>query len=121
MKVSIDALVDEAIRSCAPEELGMVLVHRGVVRGTSKDGRPVEGLHVEVDEERLRRIEAKYRGMDGIGYVKVIANSGFLKVGETIMTVVVAGRFRDCVIPAMSGIIEEVKAISRKKEVFSCP
>ena len=38
------------------DKVGMILCHNGVVRGTSRDGRAVKGLRVEVDHQKLEQI-----------------------------------------------------------------
>ena len=39
-----------------PEELGMILVHYGIVRGTSKSGTPVRGMKLSYDQKRLNSV-----------------------------------------------------------------
>ena len=40
---------------------GMVLYHNGIVRNTSRDGRPVTGLRVRVDRQKLKEVVEKYK------------------------------------------------------------
>lgn len=35
------------------QDLGMILVHNGVVRATSKAGKPVKGMHLTYDKGKL--------------------------------------------------------------------
>jgi molybdopterin synthase catalytic subunit len=42
----IEQWVAEVKNKSAPEGLGMILVHNGIVRGTSKQGRPVNGMNL---------------------------------------------------------------------------
>ena len=37
----IERWIEEVKREADPEKLGMILVHNGIVRGTSKSGKPV--------------------------------------------------------------------------------
>ena len=49
----IERWIEEVKGSTNPEELGMILVHNGIVRGTSKSGKPVAGMRLSYDEKRL--------------------------------------------------------------------
>ena len=70
---------------------GMVLYHNGVVRDSSRDGRPVSGLVVAVDQEKLDRIIDQTRAMPGIVEVLVHINSDApLMVGDDVMFLAVA-------------------------------
>ena len=40
----VDKWLEEVRQRAKPEDLGMILVHNGIVRGTSKSGRPVRGM-----------------------------------------------------------------------------
>ena len=45
----IDRWVEERKQTTNPEDLGMILVHNGIVRGTSKSGKPVHGMKLSFD------------------------------------------------------------------------
>ena len=47
----IDRWLAEIKREANPEDLGMILVHNGIVRGTSKSGKPVSGMKLSYDLE----------------------------------------------------------------------
>lgn len=49
----IDEWFKEVKRMANPEELGMILVHNGIVRGTSKSGSPVRGMKLSYDQKKL--------------------------------------------------------------------
>ena len=118
MATSVDALIEEVLHTSNPENLGMILVHRGVVRAFSKDGRRVKGMILKAPMEKIKQVEEKYSTFPGIEAVKVIVNTGELKVGDEIMTVVVAGRYRTDVIPVLEKVVAEVKAIVSEEELF---
>ncbi len=118
MATSVDALIEEVLRASNPENLGMILVHRGVVRSLSKDGRKVKGMILKVPMEEIRRIEEKYSAFPGVETVKIKVNAGELKVGDEIMTILVAGRYRTDVIPVLEKVVTEVKAIVSEEELF---
>ena len=71
----------------------MILCHNGVVRASSRDGRPVSEVTVRVDRRRLETILAEIKAMTGVVEVLAHVNEGTLKVGEDVMYVVVAGIF----------------------------
>jgi len=99
---------------------GMLLCHNGVVRATSRDGRPVSGLRVSVNHERLAAMLASHRKRPGIVDIQVdIAEDTDLSVGEDVMVLVVAGDVRENVIPVLKETLDAVKmTVTRKTEYF---
>ncbi len=91
-------------------KVGMMLCHNGVVRGTSRDGKPVSEVTVRVDRNRLDAVLAAIKGMPGIVEVLAHVNEGTLKVGEDVMYVVVAGDIREHVFDAMIAAVNRIKA-----------
>lgn len=103
------------IRSNAnPDDLGMFLIHCGLVRSSSKKGETVQGMHLSYDADKLNRVTKEFREKDGIVDVKVWINEGNLSVGDTIMYALVAGKFRTDVFPALQELVTTIK-----KEVVS--
>jgi len=101
------------------KDLGMILVHNGVVRATSKDGKPVKGMHLAYDRQKLMRLLDELRRRDGIAEMKVWINEGDLKIGDDIMYALVAGRFRTTVIPVLEELVSGIKKeIVSEKEFF---
>lgn len=99
--------------------IGMIASHLGVVRGTSREGRPVKAVDVVVDRERMERILGEVRGLPGIVDVVVDFNEGRLKVGEEILAVAVAGDIRENVFEALVRTVNRIKAeATRKVEIF---
>jgi molybdopterin synthase catalytic subunit len=96
------------------KELGMFLVHNGVVRATSKDGKPVQGMHLSYDKEKLTGLVNELRGREGIVEIKVWLNEGLLHVGDDIMYALVAGKFRTHVFPVLEELVSRIK-----KEIVS--
>lgn len=113
----IDKWIAEIKQQADPEELGMILVHNGIVRATSKDGRVVEGMNLSVDQAMLQDLIKQYSSREGITAVKAWINEGALTIGDTIMFVLVAGRFRTDVLPAFESLISAIKKdVVREKE-----
>ena len=96
------------------QDLGMLLVHNGVVRATSKDGRSVKGMHLSYDKERLIHLVDEFKRKEGITTIKVWINEGELTVGDDIMYALVAGKFRTYVLPVLDELVSRIK-----KEIVS--
>ncbi|MBM4271106.1 MAG: molybdenum cofactor biosynthesis protein MoaE [Deltaproteobacteria bacterium] len=94
----------------AYHDAGMILCHNGVVRGTSRNGKPVSELTVRADRNRLAEIVAEMKKRQGIIEVLVEVREGTLRVGEDVMFVVVAGDFRENVFPVLMDTINSIKA-----------
>jgi molybdopterin synthase catalytic subunit len=94
---------------------GMILCHNGVVRATSRDGKPVTELVVNVDRHRLAEIIAEMKKRPGMIEVLAEVREGTLKVGDDVMLVVVAGDFRENVFPVLMDAVNMIKAQVTKK------
>jgi molybdopterin synthase catalytic subunit len=96
---------------------GMIGTHTGIVRAFSRDGSKVESVDVEFDDQKIEEILADIKSRPGIVDVIIDSNTGNLKVGDEIMTVVVAGDIRENVFPALIDAVERLKSeASTKKE-----
>ena len=101
-------------------KIGMIASHLGVVRGTSRDGRPVKAIEVSYDGEIVEKIIQDTRSMPGIIDVLVETHSGYLHVGDDILAVAVAGDIREHVFNALIHAVERIKTeASKKKEHFA--
>ncbi len=105
----IDDWLREVKQRASPEDLGMILVHNGIVRGTSKSGKPVRAMKLSYDQKKLNSIIPAFRQRTGVAEVKVWINSGNLKVGDNIMFVLVAGRFRTDILPVFQELLSVIK------------
>ncbi len=99
---------------------GMVLYHNGIVRNTSRDGRPVSGLRVRVDRQKLKEVLAKFRRRPGIVDIQVeIAADRDLAVGDDVMLLAVAGDLRENVISTLHDTLNAIKStVTEKTEFF---
>lgn len=97
---------------------GMILCHNGVARGTSRDGRAVRELVVNVDRKRLAEIIAEMKNRTGIVDVQAEVREGKLEVGDDVMLIAVAGDFRENVFPVLREMIELIKRDVTKKKEF---
>lgn len=119
--MDIKALVDQMKQLPNYHEAGMILCHNGVVRGTSRDGRKVNGLRVAVDRAELERVVQIQKERAGIIEILVQINAGCnLKVGEDVMLLAVAGDIRENVIAVLSDTLNAIKStVTTKTEFFS--
>jgi len=118
-KTMVEKWIEEIKRSVDPGELGMMLVHNGVVRATSKEGKPVKGMRLSYDRALLAAAVEEVKKRDGIADVRVLINEGDLKVGDDIMYVLVAGRFRTDVLPVLQELLTKVKGeVVHEQEVL---
>jgi len=115
----IDKWIQEIKTKIGPEQLGMILVHNGIVRASSKEGKPVKYMNLSFDAEKLDLWVSKFKRCDGIEDIRVWINRGALNVGDDIMYVLVAGRFRTDVLPVLQELLSIIKKeIVTEKEVY---
>jgi len=105
----IDTWIKEIKKECPPDMLGMILVHNGIVRATTKDGGKVQAMNLSYDKTKLEAAIHKFKKKDGIADIKAWINEGHLKIGDDIMNVCVAGRFRKDVLPVFQELITMIK------------
>ena len=105
----IDEWLKEVKQRANPEDLGMIMVHNGVVKGTSKSGRPVQSMKLSYDQKRLNSVIPIFKQRTGVVEVKVWINSGNLKAGDNIMLLLVAGRFKTDVFPVFEELLSLIK------------
>ncbi|HEY3275694.1 MAG TPA: molybdenum cofactor biosynthesis protein MoaE [Syntrophorhabdaceae bacterium] len=114
----IDRWIEEIKKNFDPDEIGMMLAHNGIVRGTSKEGRPVKGMILSYDKELLEKTVKEFKRREGIAEIRAWINEGELYVGDDIMFLLVAGRFRTDVLPALQELLSVVKKeIVHEKEI----
>ncbi len=115
---SMDQWLEEAKQDPKALDVGMYLIHNGVVRQTPKqkvrkaidDGSVIDEMDFSYDEKGVEKAIEKTYKMDGIYYIKVWLNEGLLKVGEDIMYVLIGGDIRPHVIAALEFLVEEIKS-----------
>jgi molybdopterin synthase catalytic subunit len=105
----VNAWIGEVKAQPGFDAAGMLLVHRGVVRGTSRSGDPVSAMTLVVDRGRLERAVADARTWEGVVAVRAWVNEGLLAIGDDIMSILVAGDIRDHVFAAMQRLVTLIK------------
>lgn len=113
----IEQWIQEIKSQCDPETLGMILVHNGIVRATSRQGAPVTGMKLTYDKAALEQAVRRFKAKEGIAEIRVWINEGALNVGDDIMNLCVAGRFRTDILPVFQELLTEIKTkIVREEE-----
>ena len=100
------------------DNVGMVLVHNGTVRGWSRQDRSsVTAVEVEADTDRIAALREEFLQFPGIYDIVIEARSGLLKPGDDLLFIVVAGDIREHVKPVLSELLERIKneAVSKKE------
>ena len=70
--MNLSTLIEQVKKHPEFHRVGMILCHNGVVRGTSRDGRPVSEVTVRADRSRLESVLAGIKAMPGI--IEVLAH-----------------------------------------------
>jgi molybdopterin synthase catalytic subunit len=112
----IEQWIKEIKKECPPDMLGMILLHNGIVRATAKDGGKVQAMNLSYDKAKLEATVREFKKRDGIADIKAWINEGHLKIGDDIMNVCVAGRFRKDVLPVFQELITVIKMEIVKEE-----
>jgi len=93
------------------ENVGMILVHNGIVRAWSrKDRAQVSSIEVTPDHGRIEALRREYEHKPGIYKIIVEAASGTLKPGDDLLFIVVAGDIRENVKPVLAELLDRIKA-----------
>jgi molybdopterin synthase catalytic subunit len=121
--VNLLQMVDTIKKHPDYHKTGMILCHNGIVRGTSRNGRKVSGLTISVDYNKLQHVIEAYKQQPGIIDILVkIADNRYLKVGDDVMLLVVAGDIRENVIAVLSDTLNAIKtSVTNKTEFFQKP
>lgn len=109
--MQIQNLIDQIKQHPDYAKVGMILCHNGVVRGADRNGRSVKGLQVNVDSEKLEHVITSGKQQPGIIDIQVhIFADTYLRVGENVMFLVVAGDIREHVIQTLSSTLDAIKS-----------
>jgi molybdopterin synthase catalytic subunit len=118
----IEQWIEEIKEKCAPDTLGMILIHDGIVRATSKDGKKVQQMKVSYDHAKLEKTILEFKKKEGIADIRGWINNGVLQIGDDIMKICVAGRFRTDVLPVFQELLAIIKGdIVKEEEIYPPP
>jgi molybdopterin synthase catalytic subunit len=112
----IENWIKEIKKECPADMLGMILYHNGIVLATAKDGGKVQAMNLSYDKAKLEAAVREFKKGEGIADIKAWINEGHLKIGDDIMNVCVAGRFRKDVLPVFQELITMIKTEIVKEE-----
>ncbi|MGE4505543.1 MAG: molybdenum cofactor biosynthesis protein MoaE [Desulfovibrionaceae bacterium] len=103
------------------DNVGMILIHNGVVRGWSRQNREtVTSIEITPDHEKIAAIAKEIEARPGIFRVVAHALGGRMKPGDDVLFLIVAGDIRENVKAALSDLLDRVKAEAvGKKEVLA--
>lgn len=114
---SLDQWLIEAKQDPQAAQCGMYLSHNGVVRATPKaqvrEGAeglaPVESIEFSYDAEGLERAIEEAKTWPGVYYVRVWLNEGRMKVGDSLMYVLIGADIRPNCIDALQKLVGHIK------------
>jgi molybdopterin synthase catalytic subunit len=116
--MDIQGMIQKARAHPEAGKIGMIASHLGIVRATSRDGKPVEEIQVSYDHEILVSVIRDIKDLPGIVEVLVDIREGTLEIGDEILAVVVAGDIRENVFHALITAVNRIKGeASRKNEI----
>ncbi len=116
-KPPVDAWLRELKALPCAGQIGMYLVHNGVVRATARSrvrqgddqARPVIGMRLSCDAEKAEAAIAEALSMEGVYAVKAWVNEGELSVGDDMMQVVVGADIRPHAVRALETLLGKIK------------
>lgn len=102
------------------DNVGMILIHNGVVRNWSrKDRAKVAALEVTPDYEKIEAIRQEYLQHNGIFDIIVHAYSGTFQPGDDLLFIIVAGDIRENIKPVLADLLDRIKAEAvTKREIL---
>lgn len=104
--------IDEALKGIREKGIGAISAFMGIVRGETGD-RIVEALEIEIYEEmtikELEKIREEALGRFGVKEIVILHRYGRLKVGDTILIILVAAAHRAEAFEACRYVLEELK------------
>lgn len=117
-KPSLDQWMNEVKRAPDADQIGMYLVHNGVVRGTARSqvregdrhAKPVSSMRFSYDKEKVAQAVAAAEQMEGIYAIRVWLNQGMLRVGDDIMMVLIGADIRPHAVQALEVLVGRIKS-----------
>ncbi len=101
------------------DNVGMMLVHNGVVRAWSRaDHAPVTSVRVSHDTSKMEAICRELEKQPGIFAIVAQAEEGLLKPGDDLLFLVVAGDIREHVKATFAELLDRIKAEAVIKQEF---
>jgi molybdopterin synthase catalytic subunit len=102
------------------ENVGMILIHNGVVRGTKRDEvTPVEKLEVKADHDKIESIVKDIENLEGIYKAYAKAIDGVMVPGDDLLYLIVCGDIRENVKPALALLLDRIKSEAVTKKEYT--
>ncbi len=103
------------------DNVGMILVHNGVVRNWSRNSRAtVTALEVTPDQKKIENLRQEFLKRAGIFEIIVEARAGTFVPGDDLLFNLVAGDIRENIKPVLAELLDRVKSEAiAKKEIHS--
>jgi len=99
------------------DNVGMILIHNGVVRNWSRGSRAkVTALKVTPDYQKIETLRQEYLQREGIFEIIIEAFSGTFLPGDDLLYIIVAGDIRENIKPVLADLLDRVKAEAVTKE-----
>lgn len=93
------------------DNVGMILIHNGVVRNWSRqDKAKVTTLEVTPDFAKIEVLRQEYLQREGIFDIVIEAHEGKFSPGDDLLFIIVAGDLRENIKPVLSELLDRVKA-----------
>lgn len=103
------------------DNVGMILVHNGVVRNWSRsDKSAVAALEVTPDFRKIDELRGEYLRREGIFEIIIEARAGTFVPGDDLLFIIVAGDIRENIKPVLAELLDRVKSEAiAKREIHS--
>lgn len=103
------------------DNVGMILIHNGVVRGWSRQNRAnVTAVEITPDRAKIQELCEEFEKRPGIFRAIAHANGGLMQPGDDVLFIIVAGDIRENVKSALSDLLDRIKKEAvTKREVFA--
>ncbi len=115
-KMNLQKMLNKLKNHPQYHDSGMILIHNGLVRNHSRDGKKVKNLSIKVDHQKIEKIIKKNKKRKGIIEILIDIREGEnLNVGEDLMYLLVMGEIRDNIIPVLKDTLDEIKKTALAK------
>jgi len=116
--VNLSEQIQNIKKQANAENLGMILIHNGVVRATSANGDKISKISIDYDDGELKTVINEFEKLKPVEKVWVWINKGTLNIGDDVMYVVVGGNRREELFPIFIDLVNRIKTIVKKREII---
>ncbi len=112
-KITLEQIIDEIKKGPNADQIGSIHTFSGIVRNSSKEGKPVKGMkidaYVELANKSVNEICTRIKNIDGIIDIILIHFQGQFEISEDLVHVVVASSHREEGFKALRTAVEDYK------------